>query len=115
MLVDAPPAIVAPADPAPAPVIPGPDGSPHYLLGVIAYGSEKDVERLEKVAKRQGWPAERDPDGSNGDTVKLIIMFPRADPREVARFLDRSNKGEFGRFSFESMVLPVRAAGSPVR
>ena len=110
MIFDAPPTIVAPAEQPPAPVFTGTDGSPYYLLGINAYGSEEDVACLEGVASEHGWPAERGPEGSRGNTVKLMIMFSRASSDDVRAFLDRANRGEFGRFSFESMMLPVRDA-----
>jgi hypothetical protein len=110
VVADIPPVVAALAEPAPAPVISGPDGSSYYLLGLIAYGREEDVVRLETFAKQHGWPAERDPEGSQGDRVKLMIMFPRAKAKEVARFIERCNRGEFGQFDFERMILSVRAA-----
>lgn len=111
MIFDAPPAITASAEPAPAPVIAGPDGTPHYLLGVNAYGVEAEIVRLEAVAARNGWVSERDPEGAEANRVKLMILFPRANAEQVRAFLDQVNRGELGQLTLESMIVPVRDAG----
>jgi hypothetical protein len=106
MPVDMPPAWVAQAEVPPAPIFPGPDGSPQYLIGLNAYGAANDLDRLAKAAAVNGWPSQRDPNSADGP--KLIIAFPKANASEVAGFLRRAVAGEYGKFRFESAMAPVR-------
>ena len=109
-------AVLAPALPAcavqtvapSAPIYPGPNGAPHYLLGVTASGLPDDLSRLATAASAQGWPTTRDLDGSG--RTSLVIAFPSANAAQVDAFLKRAAAGEFGRFTFESTMAPVSAA-----
>jgi len=91
-----------------APIYPGPDGTPHYLLGVTASGLPEDLNRLAAAASAQGWPTTRDLDGSG--KTSLVIAFPNANVSQVDAFLKRAAAGEFGKFTFESTMAPVSAA-----
>ena len=110
-LAPAMPASAAQARAAIAPIYPGPDGSPHYLIGVTATGSPADLDRLAKAAASQGWPTARDL--STDGQVSLVIGFPGANAAQVEAFLKRAAAGEFGKFTFESAMAPV--SGAPKR
>jgi len=101
------PAIAAPTEPVSAPIFPGPDGKPHYLLGVSASGAAQDLDRLEAAANALGWPVVRDLDSSG--RVSLVIAFPKATTAQVDAFLKRAGAGEYGKFTFESTMAPVPA------
>ena len=107
-LCAASPATSAPADAAPAPVFPGPDGTPHYLLGVSAFGAQTDLDRLAAAAAALGWPTARDLDSSG--RTSLVIAFKGALKDQVDAFLKRAGAGEFGKFTFESTMAPVTGA-----
>jgi hypothetical protein len=102
----APAALAQPAAPVVAPIYPGPDGTPHYLLGVSASGATQDLDRLAAAATALGWPVARDLDASG--KVSLVIGFKGANPAQVDAFLKRAGAGEYGRFTFESTMAPVK-------
>ena len=110
-LAPATPASAVQTRPVTAPVYPGPDGKPHYLLGVSAAGLPADLDRLAAAAASQGWPTARDLDAAGRTT--LVIAFPGASAAQVDAFLKRAGAGEFGRFTFESTLAPV--SGTPKR
>ena len=93
---------------ATAPIYPGPNGAPHYLLGVTAAGLPADLDRLAAAAAAQGWPTARDLDASG--RIRLVVAFPGANATQVDAFLKRAGAGEFGSFTFESTMAPVSAA-----
>jgi len=101
-----PAAVAAQGAPVSAPIFPGPDGKPHYLLGVSASGSTQDLDRLQAASKALGYPSVRDLD-ANGK-VSLVIAFPKETTEQVQAFLKRASGGEFGKFTFESTMAPVK-------
>lgn len=95
---------VAPGPNPIAPIYPGPDGRPHYLVGITAHGKAEDLARLAHAAGAHGWPSRRE---LAGQPPMLIIAFPKADPAKVSDFLRRASAGEYGAFTFESELAPV--------
>ena len=105
------PHALAQAQPVSAPIYPGPDGSPHYLLGISASGATADLDRLAAAATANGWSTARDLDAKG--SVSLVIAFKGADKALVDTFLKRAGAGEFGKFTFESEMAPVAGAVKP--
>ena len=107
-LAAAAPAMSAQTGATSVPIYPGPNGAPHYLLGVSASGSPADLNRLAAAATANGWPTTRDLDASG--RTSLVIAFPGANAAKVDAFLKRAAAGEFGKFTFESTMAPVTPA-----
>ncbi len=75
------------------------------LIGIHAFGSQTDLNRLEALATRSGFPSQQ-MDAPEGR--ELIIAFtPRTSPSAVATFIERLRSSEFSSLTFKSAYAPA--------
>ena len=87
---------------APAPI----QASAPILIGILAFGSQADLNRLEVFATQSGFPSEQ-MDAPNGR--ELIIAFPPgSSPSAVTTFIERLRGAEFSSLTFESAYAPAQ-------
>jgi hypothetical protein len=94
MAIALPPPVIAMAAPA------QPAGD--RVVGIIATGPKKDLDKLEAAAKAAELKTGQLPD-------ELMIVFPDGtDPARIRAFLEMINGPDFRRLRLESMILPAR-------
>ena len=75
------------------------------LIGVHAFGSSADLNRLEAFAAQSGFP-NKQMDAPEGR--ELVIAFPPgSSPSAVATFLERLRGAEFSSLTFRSAYAPA--------
>lgn len=76
------------------------------LIGVHAFGSQADLNRLEVFATQSGFPSKQ-MDAPEGR--ELVIAFPPGStPSAVAKFIERLRGAEFSSLTFKSAYAPVQ-------
>ena len=74
------------------------------LIGVHAFGSQADLNRLEVFATQSGFPSKQ-MDAPEGR--ELVIAFPPgSSPSAVATFIERLRGAEFSSLTFKSAYAP---------
>ena len=75
------------------------------LIGIHAFGSHADLDRLEAFASQSGFPSKQmqAPEGR-----ELVIAFPPGTSSSaVATFVDRLRGSEFSSLTFKSAYAPA--------
>lgn len=76
------------------------------LIGIHAFGSQADLNRLEVFATQTGFPSKQ-MDAPEGR--ELVIAFPPgSSPSAVATFIERLRGAEFSSLTFKSAYAPVQ-------
>ena len=76
------------------------------LIGVAAWGPQADLDRLQVLTKKSGFPSRQITDAPEGP--ELFILFPPgSDTSAVSAFLDQLRGGEFPTLRFGSATAPV--------
>lgn len=75
------------------------------LIGVHAFGSAADLNRVEAFARKSGFPSKQ-MDAPEGR--ELVIAFPPgSSPSAVATFIERLRGSEFSSLTFKSAYAPA--------
>jgi hypothetical protein len=77
------------------------------LIGVAAWGPQADLDRLQIVTKKSGFPSKQITDAPEGPEL-FIVFPPGSSDSAVAAFLGRLRGGEFPTLQFGSATAPVK-------
>ena len=75
------------------------------LIGIHAFGSQADLNRLETVATQSGFPSQQ-MDAPEGREL-VIALPPGTSPSAVATFIERLRGSEFSSLTFKSAYAPA--------
>ena len=76
------------------------------LIGIHAFGSQADLNRLEVFATQSSFPSKQ-MDAPEGR--ELVIVFPPgSSPSVVATFIERLRGAEFSSLTFKSAYAPAQ-------
>ena len=80
------------------------------LAGLVASGSDQDLERFETAASMRGVEAHRLTENGKTESIASLLK-PTIRVADAADLLRDARKGKFGKLALEVMLLPPGSAG----